>query len=365
MIKKAGILVVVAVTLALVAPAASPVGISYVTSDSMEPTIGTNDGYLLVPAGEVVPGEIITFHSDERDGYVTHRVVGTTADGYLTQGDANPSTDQAAGNPPVERDAIAGQVLTVGGRLVLIPQLGAVIEVVRASWIPLFALAGALVMIRALRGTGESKSTPGTRSVLHSRRIVVPMVLVTIVVSVLLISMGATHTELTYSITETGAEDPRVLSVGENTSVPLTADVIKTPMTQVLVDTEGMSLINTTQADTTGGESATAAAGNSGSGTLGTLRERFLTTSSTTFNTEVPAQAQPGAHTATLSMYPYPATLPKGVLAWLHGIHPSLAALGSVLVAITPGYFLYWLLVDTTTPIRGSRRHWLHRLGDR
>jgi signal peptidase len=328
----------------------------------MEPTIGTNDGYLLVPTGEVVPGEIITFHSEERDDYVTHRVVGTAPGGYLTQGDANPSTDQAAGTAPIERNQIAGQVLTIGGQPVLIPQLGAIIGVLRANWIPVFALAAIFIMIRTLRDDRGGESTAGTRSVLRSRQVIIPVLLMTILASVLLISMGATHTELTYSVTETGAEDPRVLSVGENTTVPLTADVGRTPVTQVLIDTEGMSLINTTQA--TGGESA-AAGGNRQPGAFGALRDQFITTSSTTLNTDVPAQAQPGSHTAAVSVYPYPATLPRGVLAGLHAIHPWLAALGSVLVVTVPGYVLYWLLIDTTTPIRGSRRRWLRRLGDR
>lgn len=366
MFKKAGIVVIVAVLLALVAPAASPVQISYVTSDSMEPAIGTNDGYVLVPAGEVIPGEIITFYSDERDGYVTHRVVGTTANGYLTQGDNNPSTDQAAGNAPVEPDAIAGQVLTVGGTPVLIPQLGAVIGFLRANWMLAFSLASLFVVVRALRGSNSAAGTAGKRSVLHSRKVVIPTVLMTIVASVLLISAGAAHTELTYSVTETGDEDPRVLSVGENRTVSLEANVAKTPWTRVLTETEGMTLINTTRADTSEAANATAAAaGNRQPGIFGTFRQQFITASSMTLNADVPAQAQPGAHTAEVSMYPYPATLPKGILAQLHAIHPWLAALGSVLVVIIPGYVLYWLLIDPTAPIRSSRRRWLHRLGDR
>jgi signal peptidase len=365
MFEKAGIVVIVAVLLALVAPAASPVQISYVTSDSMEPAIGTNDGYVLVPAGEVVPGEIITFYSEERDGYVTHRVVGTTADGYLTQGDNNPSTDQAAGSAPVERDAIAGQVLTVGGTPILIPQLGAIVGFLRANWLLAFSLASLLIVVRTVRGSSGTGITSGRRSVLHSRQAVVPTVLMTIAVSVLLISAGAAHSEVMYSVTETGGEDPRVLPVGENSTVPLEATVVRTPLTQVLIETEGMTLINTTRGDTTEAANATAPPANRQPGIFGAFRQRFITTSSMTLNADVPAQAQPGAHTATVSIYPYPATLPKDTLAQLHAIHPWLAALGSVLVVIVPGYVLYWLLIDTTTPIRSSRRRWLHRLGGR
>jgi signal peptidase len=64
-------------------------------------------------------------------------------------------------------------------------------------------------------------------------------------------------------------------------------------------------------------------------------------------------------------VYPYPATLPRGVLSWLHAIHPILAAVGSAVVPFGLGYIGYWLMVDPATPLRASRRRWLNRLGDR
>ena len=88
MLRHAGYLLLVAVVVALLAPAASPIQLSHVTSDSMEPTIETGDGYILVPAGDVIPGEIVTFYSEERAGYVTHRVAGTTSFCFITKGDA-------------------------------------------------------------------------------------------------------------------------------------------------------------------------------------------------------------------------------------------------------------------------------------
>jgi signal peptidase len=358
MYKKAGLVVIVAVTLALLAPATSPVQISYVTSDSMEPAIQTNDGYILVPPGEVIPGEIVTYYSDERDGYVTHRVVGTTADGFLTQGDANPTTDQAAGNPPVERSAIIGQVFTIGGQPVLIPQLGVVLGLVRANWMLLFTLMSLSVIVGVFRGESD-RPRDSKESALQSREIVIPTILVAIFVSVLLISSGAVHTELTYSVTETGTDNPQVLAVGESTTTSLDANIVSTPLTQVLTDTEGIVITDTTIAE------PSAAADQGQSGALDSLREPLITRSSTTLSATVPAQAEPGSHTARISLYPYPATLPRGTLEQLQSIHPWLAALGSVLVIFLPVYTLYWLLIDTTAPIRGSRSRWLRRLGDR
>lgn len=366
MLKKAGIVVVVAIALALVAPAASPVQISYVTSDSMEPAIQTNDGYILVPAGEVIPGEIVTFYSEERGAYVTHRVVGTTPGGYLTQGDANPSTDQATGDPPVEGEAIAGQVLTVGGQVVVIPQLGAGITFISDHWLLLLTLLGLSIVVRALRSKSDGAGRAGKQSVLNSRQVVVPTILMAIIASVLLISMGAVHTELTYSVTETEVDGPQELAIGENRTVKLNADIATTPFTTMLIDSKGMTIVNKTRPNATAATNATALAARTNQpGMFSKLREKFIKTSARTINADIPAQAEIGAHMTRISLYPYPATLPKGVLTQLHAVHPWIAALGSVLVVFIPGYLLYWLLIDTTTPIRGSRRRWLHRLGER
>ncbi|MFB6251617.1 MAG: signal peptidase I [Halobellus sp.] len=363
--KKAGLVVIVAVTLALLAPAASPVQISYVTSDSMEPAIQTNDGYILVPPGEVIPGEIVTYYSDERDGYVTHRVVGTTADGFLTQGDANPTTDQAVGNPPVERSAIIGQVFAIGGQPVLIPQLGAVLGLVRANWMLLFTLVSLSGIVRVFRG-GSDRPRDNKESALQSREIVIPTIIVAIFASVLLISSGAVHTELTYTVTETGTENPQILAVGERATTALDANIVSSPLTQVLIDSEGIVITNATSVEPSATtDAASAARRDRQSGTLGSLRDPLITRSSTTLNATVPAQAELGSHTARVSLYPYPATLPRGTLEQLQSIHPWLAALGSVLVVFLPVYILYWLLIDTTAPIRGPRSRWLRRLGDR
>ncbi|MFC7165460.1 signal peptidase I [Halospeciosus flavus] len=107
-----GLFVVVAL---LLLPANAPVQVGYVYSDSMEPTLGVDDGYLLVPADAVEVGDVVTFQLETRDTLVTHRVVGRTDGGFLTKGDANPSADQASGHPPVTSEDVVGRVLTVGG----------------------------------------------------------------------------------------------------------------------------------------------------------------------------------------------------------------------------------------------------------
>jgi len=105
--------------------------ISYVNSGSMSPTLSTGDGFVAVPttlADEPEPGDVIVYRSEkiEAGGLVTHRIVGRTDDGFVTRGDANPITDQQAGEPPVTRDRIVAYVLTIEGHTVALPAVGTV-----------------------------------------------------------------------------------------------------------------------------------------------------------------------------------------------------------------------------------------------
>lgn len=136
--------------------------LSYVNSGSMSPTLSTGDGFVAVPApvaDDPEPGDVVVYRSQqiESGGLVTHRVVGETDDGYVTKGDANPVTDQQAGEPPVTRDRIVAQALTVNGEVVALPGLGSVSmwlrSLVRASpvgvppvSVELFLLTGGAVL---------------------------------------------------------------------------------------------------------------------------------------------------------------------------------------------------------------------------
>jgi signal peptidase len=126
--------VVVLAILALVAGQllGQPILLSYTTSGSMEPTIGTGDGYVVIPdevAGPVEEGDVVVFRASEIQGggLTVHRVVGETERGYITKGDANPFTDQDNAEPPVKEAQIVGVAPQAGGSVVTIPALGAVV----------------------------------------------------------------------------------------------------------------------------------------------------------------------------------------------------------------------------------------------
>jgi len=339
---------------ALVAPAAAPVQVSYVVSDSMSPTIETNDGYVLVDTGNVADGDIITYYSEERGTSVTHRVVGVTEAGFVTQGDANPSTDQASGYPPVEPADVSGTVLTVGGDPLLIPNLGAGIALLRSYWFLTVALLAGLVLYRLAESTRQRNRD----TVLRSREVVLTTTVVAIVVGVALVSLAGTTQTTVYQVTAAETPGEQTLTVGAERTESLTVRTAKTPLTHVVTDADGMTITNTTTVD-----EPAASPGNGGRGAVDRLRAQVLEPERQNMTASIPPQETTGPHRTSLQFAPYPATLPYGVVATLHGVHPLLAALSTILVIVVPLYALYWLLVDTRTPLRGTRSRRLRQLG--
>jgi signal peptidase len=112
-----------------------PILLGYVETGSMEPTLSPGDGFVAVPSAltDIEQGDVITFRAEEiqSGGLTTHRVVGQTADGFVTRGDANPFTDQDGEEPPVKREQIVAEVFQVGGNVVVVPNLGTGVEVVQ------------------------------------------------------------------------------------------------------------------------------------------------------------------------------------------------------------------------------------------
>lgn len=113
-----------------------PILIGFVETGSMEPTLAPGDGFVPIPsavAGDIEEGDVVVFRAKRLHGggLTTHRVVGETESGYITQGDANPSTDQAADEPPVKDAQITAVALQINGQVVDLPHVGAVVLGVR------------------------------------------------------------------------------------------------------------------------------------------------------------------------------------------------------------------------------------------
>ncbi len=101
----------------------------YVFSESMEPTIHVNDGFLIWPSFNYGIDDIVVFRPVKLEAaLVTHRIVGVARDGFITKGDNSPVTDQSSGEPSLTGDRIIGRVFTVNGRPIIIPGLGDMYE---------------------------------------------------------------------------------------------------------------------------------------------------------------------------------------------------------------------------------------------
>jgi signal peptidase len=113
-----------------------PMLLAFVETGSMEPTLDAGDGFVAIPmalSGPPAEGDVVVFEASDvgNGGLTTHRIVDRTERGYITKGDANPFTDQDDGEPPVKEAQISAKALQVGGGVVEIPHLGAVIVGVR------------------------------------------------------------------------------------------------------------------------------------------------------------------------------------------------------------------------------------------
>ncbi|EHR78280.1 peptidase S24 [Thermococcus litoralis DSM 5473] len=133
-----------------------PVFMSYVSSDSMTPTLNRGDLFFINPISRSADvGDIIVFNL--RGGWTVHRVVAIVEEGYITKGDNNVATDQQGGRAePVSKDKIAGKVITLGNSPLKIPQLGTYIQR-GISGRSKMLLAALMIIAGALAFTGESK----------------------------------------------------------------------------------------------------------------------------------------------------------------------------------------------------------------
>ena len=362
MIKNLILITIIGFAVVLIFPG-SPIEVSYVVSGSMSPALETNDGYVLVPPGEIRAGDIITYDSDMQDTQVTHRVVEVTDSGFVTKGDANPSTDQAGGAPLVDPDAVIGRVLTISDTAVVIPQLGVVIDLIRTNWMmTLGSVAFALAISQGWSHQHRQRSKK--RSRLKSRNIVWTALLISLLITTALVSTGTAHAPFVYIATESGGESQRLIPVGVDEKVTLNAAVQASPHTQTVITADGMRIISQTisRGDTLRGDNPASTVPITNPAAW--MHTYLTTETDIEVTARVPAQPTIGPYETQLNMYVYPGTLPVTITERLHAIHPVVAAFVSVVVLHLPIFIIYWIVADQRVPLRGSRRRLIRRYFD-
>lgn len=288
------------------------------------------DGYLLIPAGTVESGDILTFYSEKRGEYATHRVVEVTEDGFVTKGDNNPSTDQSAGYALVTTEDVLGKVAMIGDRPVVISQLGIVITQLQTHW--KLGLGGLIVLFSL---SGISGSTTRARDVVRFRTLLIPLVLMAVIGSSAALVLGAPTAVTTFSVTDTVEPSDRLIPVDEPSLRTINLEFSEQPdFTHQFIETKGMRLAT------------------------GEVTER-----TDQFQVRVPAQAELGPYRGEIRLYRYPASLPYGVVAPLHGIHPAVAAVATMSAIFGPLYVVAWFFVDGKGVLQTrSRRRPLGRI---
>lgn len=326
------LLVFVAAAVFLGFLAGQPVLLSYVETGSMEPTIESGDGFVVVPAAvadDPEVGDVVVFDAEELagGGLTTHRIVEETDRGYVTRGDANPSTDQAADEPPVSDEQIAAVAVHAGDDPITIPGVGTVIMGLRATFgsvgevvddsvlthvsLPtlLFGVGGVAIALGFLFDEGQNRRQRVRTRPGYDPPTVVGVVVVVAVVAATL-AMWVPAGPVKYGIASTDgpvADDPLAIPAGEEATVTHTSGNAGILPTLVVLDP---------------GEGVTAA------DEAHAVAPRDTTEAEIT----ITAPEAPGRHDRFVAEHRYLLVLPPTVLVALHEVHPVAAIAGVNLV---------------------------------
>ena len=328
-----------------------PSPISFVATDSMEPQLEPGDGFLGVPqplAGEIEPGDVITFEAQEigGGGLTTHRVVEETDEGYITKGDANPFRDTAAGEPPVKESQIQLVVVQFNGEIITIPYIGQLQNAAQGTISATINALGlgavsssnpgvivaVLGFILVVVGGGYEVLTPENErtlsrsmrreGVIDSRLLLVGIL---VVFSLPLLSVSAVPSstdELTIiSSTSPDPDDPSIIEAGNYTEANVTIENGQPIPMVIIVEpaSEGVKVYD---------QVLPAASGE-------TVKSKF----------RVYAPDETGPFVRSRSTSYYIQSLPTSVIAALHRVHPIIALVATTGVILGPIAIGFLLLV--------------------
>lgn len=310
-----------------------PVLFGFVTSGSMAPTLDQGDGFIAVPttiAGEPEVGDVVVFEAEtiQGGGLTTHRIVGETEQGFVTAGDANPFTDQDAGEPYVQRRDIEAHVLQVNGEVVAIPHLGTAVLTMRSVVTAPFGFLGeeragmvlvfvgmALFVLAGLSGGATRRRTKRSRNrenVVAIWSVVFFAAAVLVVGATAAMVVPAGHVQIEMIATEDPpGDDPQVVEPGGVARANYSIHNSGVIPTLVVTDPEDEG-VRVDPAQTT----------------LGFRDSQQMTV-------YMDAPETPGEYTRGVQESRYLVLLPVSVLLFLHAIHPLLALLAvDVVVAL-------------------------------
>lgn len=351
-----GKIITVLLLLAVVATLGSiafgyPPPISFVETDSMEPQLQPNDGFIGVPrplAGEISTGDVVTYRAKRigGGGLTTHRIIDRTEEGYITKGDNNGFNDTAAGEPPVTEAQIELVAVQYQGELVVIPNIGDITVTIKGGLASVLTLLGlesiqatnpgvlvaviGLVLVvgsEAYDAVTSDNSRSTRRSISDRDRIDSRIILIGLLVvvslplfSVMMLPSGTTDMGI-LAADSPDPSDPSIAAPGETseTEISFQNDQLIPMVIVVEPATDGV-----------------------------TITDRVLVASAgkeVTTTVSVRAPEETGWAVRARSTQYYIPVLPPAVIGWLHSLHPFFALGAVISVVWLPITFLYWLVV--------------------
>ena len=326
----------------------TPVLVSFVETDSMEPTIGAGEGFVAVPAplaGDVEEGDVIVFEAKQLNGggLTTHRVVDTTEQGYITRGDANPFTDQDGSEPPVTDAQVRAKALRVNGEVVTVPLVGPLADAVQSVGdsstpvAPAFVVVGTLLVLVGLFATGGGRYDRGgsrgrERDSGTDVRVIVALLTLVVVLpltAAMVLPAGTQEYGIVSAEQPTGAD--HVIEAGETESRVYPAANGGIVPTHVVIEPAGEGI----------GVSE---------------RWHYLGPRSTeNVTVSITAPPETGYYLRPVVEYRYVALLPKSTLVALYRVHPWLPVV-VIDAVVGGGFYVFSLLLLGRGGIRTRNR---------
>jgi len=343
-------LVVVLVALIAGQVLGQPILLSYVTTDSMAPTIDPGEGFVALPpelAGGVDEGDVVVYEAEEIQGggLTTHRVVDETEEGYITRGDGNPFTDQDNDEPPVRDPDVVAVAWQPGGSVLTIPHLGTLVTGVQSVLRSLQRHLAGLFGTRALLGPqGLAYLVLATSIVLYvvagrfepserrerqrSRdsgtnpsRVMAALALVLVAGMTAAMVVPAGTQEYQIISAEFESDSPNIIQQGTNETVAYPVSNEGIVPTTVFLDADGEHIAVADERLTLSGRSAAET------------------------NVTMMAPPETGAYRVYLSEHRYLGLLPTSVIAALYEVHPWLPIVVIDALVAIPFYLIGTVLL--------------------
>jgi signal peptidase len=339
-----------------------PVLLSFVTTGSMEPTLNPGDGFVAVPpelAGDVGQGDVVVFEAEEIEGggLTTHRIVDVTEQGYITQGDANPFTDQDSDEPPVREPEIVAVAWQPGGSVLAIPGVGTLVTGIQSvlgylqQWLAqlfgtrallgtqgiAYLLFGSSIILYFVAGIFETERKDRERTTSRdtgtgSRRVMLVLTLVVLTGATAAMLVPAQTQGFGIVSAEFESDSPDVIRQGTTESYTYTVHNTGVIPVEVMLEPAGDRIDATP--------------------------DRLSIESRSRANTTVSITAPPetGRYQAYLEQHRYLRVLPKTVIESLYGIHPWVPIVAINTIIGVP-FYVFGLLILGEGRVRARKRN--------